>query len=61
MEKWIVKGLAHAWSGSPAAGAFADPKGPNAGEEMWRFFEQAGKRVNAAAKKKHPETREKSQ
>jgi poly(hydroxyalkanoate) depolymerase family esterase len=61
MEKWIVKGLAHAWSGSPAAGAFADPKGPNASEEMWRFFEQAGKRVNAAAKKKYPETREKSQ
>lgn len=52
MEKWIVKGLAHAWSGSPTAGAFADPKGPNASEEMWRFFEQAGSRVNAADKKK---------
>ena len=38
MEKWIVKGLGHAWSGSPAAGPFADPKGPNASEEMWRFF-----------------------
>jgi len=38
MEKWIVKGMGHAWSGSPTAGPFADPKGPNASEEMWRFF-----------------------
>lgn len=38
MEKWIVKGLGHAWSGSPTAGPFADPKGPNASLEMWRFF-----------------------
>ena len=38
MEKWIVKGLGHAWSGSPAAVAFGDPKGPNASAEMWRFF-----------------------
>jgi poly(hydroxyalkanoate) depolymerase family esterase len=38
LEKWIVKGLGHAWSGSPAAAPFADPKGPNASEEMWRFF-----------------------
>lgn len=40
MEKWIVKGLGHAWSGSPAAGPFADPKGPNASAEMWRFFQE---------------------
>jgi poly(hydroxyalkanoate) depolymerase family esterase len=38
MEKWIVKGLGHAWSGSPIAGPFADPKGPNASAKMWRFF-----------------------
>ncbi|MEO6391742.1 MAG: PHB depolymerase family esterase [Pyrinomonadaceae bacterium] len=38
MEKWLVKGLGHAWSGSPAAAPFADPKGPNASEQMWRFF-----------------------
>jgi poly(3-hydroxybutyrate) depolymerase len=38
MEKWIVKGLGHAWSGSPTAGPFADPKGPKASQEMWRFF-----------------------
>ena len=38
MEKWLIEGLGHAWSGSPSAGRFADPKGPNASEEMWRFF-----------------------
>ena len=38
MEKWMVKGLGHAWSGSPTAGPFADPKGPNASLAMWRFF-----------------------
>jgi len=38
LEKWIIKGLGHAWSGSPAVSAFGDPKGPNASEEMWRFF-----------------------
>jgi poly(3-hydroxybutyrate) depolymerase len=44
MEKWIVKGLGHAWSGSPAAGPFADPKGPNASAEMWRFFQETAQR-----------------
>lgn len=38
MEKWIVDGLGHAWPGSPITNAFADPKGPNATAEMWRFF-----------------------
>lgn len=41
LEKWIVKGLGHAWSGSPAAAPFADPKGPDASAEMWRFFAEA--------------------
>jgi poly(hydroxyalkanoate) depolymerase family esterase len=38
MEKWTVEGMGHAWSGSPTALPFADPKGPNASAEMWRFF-----------------------
>jgi poly(hydroxyalkanoate) depolymerase family esterase len=38
MEKWLVEGLGHAWPGSPIANQFADPKGPNASAEMWRFF-----------------------
>jgi poly(hydroxyalkanoate) depolymerase family esterase len=41
MEKWMVRDLGHAWSGSPAAAPFADPKGPNASEEIWRFFTEA--------------------
>ena len=40
MEKWIVHGLGHAWSGSPAPSRYGDPKGPNASEEMWRFFRE---------------------
>jgi poly(3-hydroxybutyrate) depolymerase len=46
MEKWIVKGMGHAWSGSPAATPFADPKGPNASEEMWRFFGETTSRAH---------------
>jgi poly(hydroxyalkanoate) depolymerase family esterase len=38
MEKWLVEDLGHAWPGSPIANQFADPKGPNASAEMWRFF-----------------------
>lgn len=38
MEKWIVESLAHAWPGSPIANQFADPKGPKASAEIWRFF-----------------------
>jgi poly(hydroxyalkanoate) depolymerase family esterase len=41
LEKWVVNGMGHAWSGSPAATPFADPQGPNASEEMWRFFGEA--------------------
>jgi poly(hydroxyalkanoate) depolymerase family esterase len=38
MEKWMVEGLGHAWSGSAKAHAYGDPKGPNASAEIWRFF-----------------------
>jgi poly(hydroxyalkanoate) depolymerase family esterase len=38
MEKWLIDGLGHAWPGSAVSGDFADPKGPNASQEMWRFF-----------------------
>ena len=41
MEKWLVEDLGHAWPGSPIANQFADPKGPNASAEMWRFFGEA--------------------
>ena len=42
MEKWLVQGLGHAWSGSPKPSKYGDPKGPNASAEIWRFFCEAG-------------------
>lgn len=38
MESWLVEGMGHAWSGSPIEHTYGDPKGPNASEEIWRFF-----------------------
>lgn len=40
MEKWLVEDLGHAWPGSPIVNRFADPKGPNAAVEIWRFFNE---------------------
>jgi len=42
LEKWVVQGLGHAWSGSPNRSKYGDPKGPNASAEIWRFFCEAG-------------------
>ncbi len=49
MEKWIVEGLGHAWSGSPTPSKYGDPKGPNASAEIWRFFCEAGSRAAASS------------
>jgi len=38
VEYWTVSGLGHAWSGAASEGAYADPRGPDATEAMWRFF-----------------------
>ncbi|AHY46637.1 esterase, PHB depolymerase family [Rubrobacter radiotolerans] len=38
-EHWAVEGLAHAWSGGSSAGSYTDPKGPDATQRMFEFFE----------------------
>jgi len=48
MEKWMVDGLGHAWSGSPRPHQYGDPKGPNASAEIWRFFCEAGSHGKAS-------------
>ena len=44
MEKWIVEELGHDWSGGDTGGSYVDPEGPDASEEMVRFFDQHPKR-----------------
>lgn len=38
MEKWLVTGMGHAWSGGSSAGSFTDPAGPDATQLSWDFF-----------------------
>jgi len=42
VEHWVVHGAAHAWSGGDAQGSYAVARGPDASEEMLRFFMARG-------------------
>lgn len=38
LEKVLVTGMGHAWSGGSSAGSYTDPKGPDASLLAWEFF-----------------------
>ncbi|HEV7860999.1 MAG TPA: PHB depolymerase family esterase [Pyrinomonadaceae bacterium] len=41
IEGWVIQELKHAWSGGVAGASYTDPKGPDASQEMWRFFRES--------------------
>jgi poly(hydroxyalkanoate) depolymerase family esterase len=54
-----VHGLGHAWSGGAAGASHTDPRGPNATEAIWRFFQAAADehRLNPTAHRLSPQRR----
>jgi poly(hydroxyalkanoate) depolymerase family esterase len=38
VQRWLVRGMGHAWSGGCSCAAYADPSGPDATGAMYDFF-----------------------
>ncbi|MGG0537846.1 extracellular catalytic domain type 1 short-chain-length polyhydroxyalkanoate depolymerase [Priestia aryabhattai] len=47
MEKYMIEGMGHAWSGGSTSGSYTDLKGPNATKLSWNFFKNHPKNGDA--------------